>query len=71
MGWIIGRHGFGAAFGTAAVLAALSLPYFVIADRVVRRRRGGGYGRNGNGGDGGNGFGGDGENGSNSHGVTK
>ena len=31
LGWIIGRHGFAAAFGTAAVLAALSLPYFVAA----------------------------------------
>jgi MFS family permease len=71
MGWIIGSHGYAAAFGTAAVLAALSLPYFVVADRIVRARAGGGYGENGNGGDGGNGFGGDGENGTNSHGVTK
>jgi MFS family permease len=35
MGWIIGRYGFASAFGTAAALAALSLPYFVVVDRVV------------------------------------
>lgn len=42
LGWIIGRHGFPTAFGTAAVLAALSLPYFVLADWVIRRRGAGG-----------------------------
>ena len=47
MGWIIGSHGYATAFGTAAVLAALSLPYFVVADRLVRARRGGGDGENG------------------------
>jgi MFS family permease len=41
MGWIVGRHGYAAAFGTAAVLAALSVPYFVVADRLVRARVGG------------------------------
>jgi MFS family permease len=38
LGWIIGRHGFATAFGTAAVLAALSLPYFVLADRAITSR---------------------------------
>ena len=31
MGWIIHRYGFGAAFGTAACLAALSIPYFLFS----------------------------------------
>ena len=38
MGWIIEHYGFARAFGTAAVLAALSLPYFAIADALVRRK---------------------------------
>ncbi|MEO6236765.1 MAG: MFS transporter [Vicinamibacterales bacterium] len=38
MGWIIGRHGFAAAFGTAAALSVLALPYFLVADRALRRR---------------------------------
>lgn len=33
MGWIITRYGFPAAFATAACVAALSIPYFLIADR--------------------------------------
>ena len=33
MGWIIDRHGFANAFGTAAALSALALPYFLIVDR--------------------------------------
>jgi MFS family permease len=33
MGWIIGKYGFAAAFGLAAALSAVALPYFVIADR--------------------------------------
>jgi MFS family permease len=33
MGWIIGKYGFAAAFGVAAALSAVALPYFVIADR--------------------------------------
>ena len=37
MGWIIGRYGFTAAFGTAAALSMLALPYFLIADRALRR----------------------------------
>jgi MFS family permease len=34
-GWIIGRYGFSTAFGTAAALSALALPYFLIADRLI------------------------------------
>ena len=37
MGWIIGRFGFQAAFGTAALLSVLSVPYFLIADRALSR----------------------------------
>jgi MFS family permease len=33
MGWIIQHYGFRAAFGVAALLAALALPYFLIVDR--------------------------------------
>jgi MFS family permease len=33
VGWLIERVGFPAAFGVAAALSALSLPYFLIADR--------------------------------------
>ena len=38
MGWIIEHYGFSRAFGTAALLSALALPYFLIADRVLRAR---------------------------------
>jgi MFS family permease len=38
MGWLISRHGFARAFGVAAVLAALAMPYFLVADRWLRRR---------------------------------
>ncbi|HET7696815.1 MAG TPA: MFS transporter [Vicinamibacterales bacterium] len=38
MGWLIGRYGFGRAFGVAAILAALSLPYFLFADALLRKR---------------------------------
>jgi MFS family permease len=38
MGLIISRYSFAAAFGTAAILAACALPYFLVADRLVRRR---------------------------------
>jgi MFS family permease len=37
VGWLIQRFGFGAAFGTAAVLSAIALPYFVLADRHLRK----------------------------------
>lgn len=33
MGWLIERYGFAAAFGAAAGLSALALPYFLIVDR--------------------------------------
>jgi len=46
MGWIIDRYGYASAFGTAAALSALALPYFLVADRFLRRRRGG-LGRHG------------------------
>lgn len=36
VGWLIERFGFSAAFGVAAVLSAISLPYFVIVDRKLR-----------------------------------
>ncbi|MDQ3418329.1 MAG: MFS transporter [Acidobacteriota bacterium] len=36
MGWIIGRYGFAPAFGVAAALAALALPYFLLIDRKYR-----------------------------------
>ncbi|HET8646849.1 MAG TPA: MFS transporter, partial [Vicinamibacteria bacterium] len=32
-GWIIGRSGFRAAFGAAAALSALALPYFLFMER--------------------------------------
>jgi len=38
MGWIIGRYGFPTAFGTAAALSALALPYFLLADKFLRSR---------------------------------
>jgi MFS family permease len=37
MGWLIQRYGFAAAFGVAAALSALALPYFLAVDRVVGR----------------------------------
>ncbi len=36
IGWLIQHHGFRAAFGTAAMLSALALPYFVVVDRRLR-----------------------------------
>jgi len=33
MGWLIERYGFSSAFGAAAVLSALALPYFLAVDR--------------------------------------
>ncbi len=36
VGWLIERFGFSAAFGVAAALSAISLPYFVIVDRELR-----------------------------------
>jgi MFS family permease len=37
-GWLIGQYGFSAAFGTAAALSGLSLPYFLIAERFLASR---------------------------------
>jgi len=37
-GWLIDHYGFGAAFGTAAALASLSIPYFLFAEpRLLKR----------------------------------
>jgi MFS family permease len=36
VGWLIERFGFSAAFGVAAALSAISLPYFLIVDRKLR-----------------------------------
>jgi MFS family permease len=36
MGLIVQRHGFPLAFGSAAILSALALPYFLFADRLIR-----------------------------------
>jgi MFS family permease len=33
MGWLIERYGFASAFGAAAALSALALPYFLVVDR--------------------------------------
>jgi MFS family permease len=38
MGWIIERYGFTSAFGTAAILSAFAMPYFLLADRLLRAR---------------------------------
>jgi MFS family permease len=37
MGYLIQHFGFAVAFGVAAALSALALPYFLLADRFVRR----------------------------------
>jgi predicted MFS family arabinose efflux permease len=37
MGWLIGHFGFAAAFGVAAALSALALPYFLTIDRMHHR----------------------------------
>ena len=38
MGWIIQHFGFAAAFGVAAALSALAVPYFLVVDRVLGRK---------------------------------
>jgi MFS family permease len=38
MGWIIEHYGFARAFATAALLSALAVPYFLMADRLLRSR---------------------------------
>jgi MFS family permease len=40
MGWLVDRFGFPNAFGIAAAISALALPYFLIVDRAHRRARG-------------------------------
>ena len=39
VGWLIERYGFATAFGTAALLSAVALPYFLVADRRLRQGR--------------------------------
>jgi MFS family permease len=39
IGWMIQHYGFRSAFGAAATLSALALPYFLIADRRFRSTR--------------------------------
>ena len=36
VGWLIDHYGFGAAFGVAAALSAIALPYFAVVDRRLR-----------------------------------
>jgi MFS family permease len=38
MGWLIGRYGYSRAFGVAAALSALALPYFLAIDWWARER---------------------------------
>src|SRR5215218_6190322 len=38
MGWLIQRFGFRQAFGVAAAISALALPYFLSVDRMLRKR---------------------------------
>jgi predicted MFS family arabinose efflux permease len=38
MGWVIQHYGFAAAFGVAAALSSLALPYFLAIDRAFHRR---------------------------------
>ncbi len=42
MGWLIQRYGFASAFGFAAALSALALPYFLVVDRARTAARGNG-----------------------------
>lgn len=36
MGWVIQHYGYRAAFGVAAAISALALPYFLVMDRALR-----------------------------------
>jgi MFS family permease len=38
MGWTIQHYGFAAAFGMAAALSALAVPYFIVVDRALASR---------------------------------
>jgi len=40
MGWLIGKYGFASAFGAAAALSALALPFFLIVDKRLLPARG-------------------------------
>ncbi len=37
LGWVIEQVGYPSAFGIAAATTALALPYFIVADRRIRR----------------------------------
>jgi hypothetical protein len=39
MGWLIQHLGFASAFGIAAALSALALPYFLVVDRLHKPAR--------------------------------
>ena len=39
VGWLIEHYGFATAFGAAALLSLVALPYFLVADRRLRRGR--------------------------------
>ena len=44
VGWMIGHYGFRPAFGLAAVLAGLAIPYFLVVDQAlagIRKRESG------------------------------
>jgi MFS family permease len=36
MGWLIQKFGFGTAFGVAAAISLLAVPYFLLTDRILR-----------------------------------
>jgi MFS family permease len=38
LGWLIQHYGYASAFGAAAALSALAIPYFLIADRRITKR---------------------------------
>jgi predicted MFS family arabinose efflux permease len=40
MGWLVQRFGFATAFGVAAAISILALPYFLFADRAFGQRGG-------------------------------
>ncbi len=40
VGWLIERYGFASAFGVAAALSAMALPYFVVVDGRLRSEKG-------------------------------
>ncbi|MGE5814890.1 MAG: MFS transporter [Acidobacteriota bacterium] len=38
LGWLIQQYGYASAFGAAAALSVLSVPYFIVADRWVKQK---------------------------------